>query len=524
MKELHIIYLNDRMKLQFLFLGLFIVIFVNPLHGQDGGYPTKYSSIAQQMVQTTVNGDPNANSLPSVALDNGYGSFLDNPASSALINDSYFSVGYLSNFTNNVNSFQNNAITANNNIGALSNVGLIYRFPTVTGSLVLGGGYTVNNSINRKNNVFAENTRSSITDEFKDPSSYQDIAYETFAIDYIDEDENELASIFRIENGSRTFAGVFQDFETLQQSNIGEFSFFGATEFRKNLYVGISFALISGTYTLRRNMLEQDIRNVYNHNFLFQDDNGNNGTDIEEISLSENIELEIIGASVRAGFLYKVTQFLNIGASYTFPNTLFISEYYDVSLNTLFDDGTYSQDGYYYDEGFNFEVQRPEKLNLGMALVNLNGLSISSSLEIVDHRNTEVKLTIDSDLTPDEIADLRQEEEEIKRSYKKDYNKVMNASVGAKYLLKNDMEIRATFQHKVGKSNTLNVDKNIYSFGFGIPIFENIYLDVSTQYSKWRDRSILYEYLNTESRQVISETIYENISHYKLLLGLKFKL
>ncbi len=514
---------KNRMKPKFFFLGLFFLVFVQSLYAQDGAYPIKYSSLAQQLVNTSVNGDPNANILPSVAIDNGYASFLDNPASIALINDSYFSVGYLSNFTNNLNSFQNNSITSNNHLGGLSNIGLVYSLPTVTGSLVLGGGYTINNSLNRKNNVYGENTRSSITDEFKDPSSYQDIAYNTFAVDYIDEEENNLESIFRIEDGSRSFAGIFQDFEILQQSNIGELSFFGATEFRKNLYVGISFALVSGSYTLSRRMLEQDTRNVYSGNFLFQDSDGNNGTDIDEISLNEEIELEIIGASVRAGLLYKLTQFLNIGASYTFPNKVFISEYYDVSLNTLFDDGTFSQDGYYDDEVFNFEVRRPEKINLGLALVNLNGLSISSSLEIVDYRKTELNLTIDSGLSSDEIDYLRQEQEHIVSHYKRNYNKVMNASIGGKYLLKNNVETRFGFQHKVGKTTQFRADQSIYSFGLGVPITEVIELDVTTQYLQWKDRSIAYEYLNSESGELISEFFKEKISQFNLLIGLKFK-
>ena len=56
-----------------------------------------YSSIAQQIIQTNINGDPQSSVLPSVAIDNGYGSFLENPATMALINDSYFSFGYLVN-------------------------------------------------------------------------------------------------------------------------------------------------------------------------------------------------------------------------------------------------------------------------------------------------------------------------------------------------------------------------------------------------------------------------------------------
>ena len=85
------------MKSRILLAALGMVFISTQLFAQDGANQINYSSLAQQFVQTNLNGDPNASILPSVALANGYGSFLDNPASMALINDTYFNIGYLSN-------------------------------------------------------------------------------------------------------------------------------------------------------------------------------------------------------------------------------------------------------------------------------------------------------------------------------------------------------------------------------------------------------------------------------------------
>lgn len=490
--------------------------------GQDGANQINYSSLAQQFVQTNLNGDANATILPSVAIDNGFGSFLDNPASLALINDTYFNIGYLSNHAENTNSFKNISSTIDGQLGRFSNMGLIYSAPTNQGSLVIGGGYTVNNSINRKNLLAVENSTSTITDVFKDiNSSYNSIAFETFAIDYADIEQTQLESIFRIGFEPGTFPGIFQDVEITQRSNIGELSLFGATEFRKNLFVGISLALVSGTHNYTRDFLERDLNDVYDGDFLFADENGLNGTDVDAILLRDEIESEVLGTSLRAGVLYKITSFFNVGVSYALPNTYFITENYYSFIRTTFDDESISEDD--FDGDFTYEVKRPSQLNLGAAIDNLAGFTLSGSVELIDYRNTEVTLTNDPDLTFEEISSLREEEDFITQSINADYNNVMNLKLGAKYQTNTGYELRAGFSSLPGRSNRFSADRSVYSAGLGVPLSREIYLDITTQYSKWDDRSIVYEYFDDAAGQVRSESIQESISQLNVLVGLKFR-
>ena len=89
-----------------------------------------------------------------------------------------------------------------------------------------------------KNLLSSENTNSTITDTFKDiNSSYQDIAFETYAIDYMDVEQTRLESIFRIGFEDGYFPGIYQDVEITQHSDLGELSIFGAFEFQKNLFL-----------------------------------------------------------------------------------------------------------------------------------------------------------------------------------------------------------------------------------------------------------------------------------------------
>ncbi len=510
------------MKSKFYSTLLGLVFLTIPVLAQDGANQINYSSLAQQFVQTNLNGDANATILPSVAIANGYGSFLDNPASMALINTTYFNLGYLSNQSENTNSFKDVSSTIDGQLGRFSNLGLIYSAPTNQGSLVFGGGYTINNSINRKNLLAVENNSSTITDVFKAlNSTYNSIAFETFAIDYADVEQTQLESIFRIGFDPGTFPGIYQDVEITQKSNVGELSLFGATEFQENLFIGVSLAVVSGTHSYTRDFLERDLDNVYDGDFLFADENGFNGTDVESILLRDEIESEILGTSIRAGLLYKLTSFLNVGASYALPNTYFITENYYSSIRTTFDDASISEDD--FDGDFTYEVRRPSQLNLGIAVDDIQGFSVSGSIEFIDYRDTEVSLTTDPDLSFEEISLLRDQESLIEQGINQDYKNVMNIKAGAKYQTKAGYELRTGFSSLPGKSNRFSADRSIFSGGIGVPLSENIYLDITSQYSKWDDRSIVYEYYDDVAGQVRSESIQESISQLNVLMGLKFR-
>ncbi len=510
------------MKTRFLSLvigGLFIT---QTALAQDGANQINYSTLAQQFVQSNQNGDANSTILPSVAIDNGFGSFIDNPASVALINDSYFTVGYFSNHAENTNTFNNVSSTIDGQLGRFSNIGLIYSAPTNRGSLVFGGGYTINNSVNRRNLLAAQNSNSTITDVFKQTgSSYNDIAFETYAIDYADVEQTQLESIFRIGFEEGNFPGIYQDVEVIQKSNVGELSIFAATEFQQNLFFGASIAIVSGSHNYSRNFFERDSENAYDGDFLFADENGQNGTDIHSILLTDELNSDILGTSIRLGGLYKVLSFLNVGASYAFANKYYITEDYYSRIRTTFDDNSFSEDD--FDGDFTYEIRRPSQFNLGLAIDNLSGFTFSSSMELIDYGSTELTLTTDPDLTYDEISVLREDEKFINSSISDSYNRVINWKVGAKYATKNGYELRSGIAYYPGKSVVYDADRSVISGGVGVPLTPDIYLDVTTQYSKWSDRSIVYEYFDNAAGQVRSESITEDISQLNVLIGLKFR-
>lgn len=487
---------------------------------QDGQNSLLYSSMAQQFIGSNINGDANANILPSVATQNGFGSYLDNPASMGLINMSYFNTGLLRNYAEQSNSYLGTGSTFDNSNTKFGNIGLVYAVPTNQGSLVVGGGYTLNNQIIRTNTLGVYNTGSTITDAFKSGSSdYNELAYGAYAIDYIDEEQTILESIFRIGFAPGDFLGIRQDAEINQRGTVGEYSIFLATEIHKNLFIGASLGLTYGNYTYERNFREWDQDNVYDGNFI-PGDNGD--TDVYDILVEDKITSEIVGANFNMGVVYKIHPKLNIGASVKIPSKLIITEEFDSSISTSLDNDS----RIYQDElfgNFSYSIRNPGQYNIGVAIENVAGFTVSVSSEFIDYRNTSIDLTRDSELAFEDVVSLREQEAVFDSLISANYKLVNNLKAGLKYRSKTGFELRGGVGYLPAKSSAYNSEKIVLSGGLGIPLSREVYLDLSTQYTGWNDRSILYEYTDSQTGQERFESIDETISQINIMVGIKYR-
>lgn len=223
-------------RLILLLSGIFLSVSVA---AQDGESPISYKSLALQMSTLNSNGDALSSVTTSVSSFNGYGSFIDNPASMALAGGSFYSLGWL-----NQNNTQSNGYIGSSNETEFSNttfgnLGLVYKVPTDRGSFVLGGGYNVISKDVDDTFINATNQDNSITDLFKQAGSdYNGIAFEAFAIDYRNDTSNEIESIFRVDDRPAGFLGIDQFAEIKNTRDIGEFSVFASTEFQKTFLQG----------------------------------------------------------------------------------------------------------------------------------------------------------------------------------------------------------------------------------------------------------------------------------------------
>ena len=510
-------------RLQFILSTVMLLITASSTMAQDGYDPMSYSSLSQVFSSQQYLGSANSAILPSVAMENGYASFIDNPAAMSLIKGSYVNIGYMSNRSEFNQSFRGNELLLDSKADYINNIGVVYKIPTRVGSLVLGGGIHTNSVYNRSLGSSAFNNQSTITDIFKGESSdYRNIAFETYAIDYADQAQTQLESIFRIgfDDG---FPGTYQQSEITQDGRSREFAFFMGTEFKKNLHIGFSLGINEAFHNMSRNILEEDLDNVYDGDFIEQDENGENGTDIYSIQLSDELRSDVLGFEARIGAVYQLGQYLNLGASWSLPSIMEITEEYNSTITTSFDNSL----GPFFDsfEGeFTYAITRPSKYSLGMAVNQLKGFDLSIGVDFISYNKTDIDLTYDQSLDFDEVAFLRDQEAVIEQSISQRYQSVMNTRIGAQYRFKNGAELRAGTSILPSKSVQIDETRTLYSGGIGIPLSRDFFLDITTQYIQWNDRSVLYEYQDMGSTIPIQESISESNQLINVLIGIKIKI
>jgi len=510
-------------RLQFILATFMLLITASFAMAQDGYDPMSYSSLSQVFSSQQYLGSANSAILPSLAMENGYASFIDNPAAMSLIKGSYVNIGYMSNRSEFNQSFRGNELLLDSKADYINNIGVVYKIPTRVGSLVLGGGIHTNSVYNRSLGSSAFNNQSTITDIFKGESSdYRNIAFETYAIDYADQAQTQLESIFRIgfDDG---FPGTYQQSELTQDGRSREFAFFMGTEFKKNLHIGFSLGINEAFHNMSRNIVEEDLNNVYDGDFIEQDENGENGTDIYSIQLSDELRSDVLGFEARIGAVYKLGQYLNLGASWSLPSIMEITEEYNSTITTSFDNSI----GPFFDsfEGeFTYAITRPSKYSLGMAVNQLKGFDLSIGVDFISYNKTDIDLTYDQSLDFDEVAFLRDQEAVIEQSINQRYQSVMNTRIGAQYRFKNGTELRAGTSILPSKSVQIDETRKLYSGGIGIPLSRDFFLDITTQYIQWNDRSVLYEYQDMGSTIPIQESISESNQLINVLIGIKIKI
>jgi|TARA_R110001599_G_scaffold8254_2_gene39945 hypothetical protein len=505
------------------FIGISVSVH---LHAQDGESPISYQSLAIQMSTINTNGDAQSAVIPSVSSFNGFGSFLDNPAAMALSDKSFYSIGWLNQSNNKEDIYLGNSTNNEYSNTEFANLGLVYKVPTEKGSFVIGGGYNIISVVNDESFIDGFNNSSSITDAFADQGSgYEDIAFNAFATDFRNETSNEIVSILRVDDRPSGFGGISQFADISNTKNTSDISVFTATEFRKNLLVGVSLGFLTGSINYDRSFQELDETNLYSDGAI-PASGSNPSTDIHSIELTERLDTEYYGFIARAGFIYEVNPSLNIGASLALPSKLFVTENYFSAIETEFDDGTFTEDSDDFPTSlsseFKYAVTKPAEFKVGATLKDIGNLSISASAEYISYSSTKIDFTIDTGgMEPSEVAILKDDEEAINSIISDTYNDVVNLKIGASYLFSNQAKLFGGYEFHPEKENVFTFEEVVYSAGLSFPLSNNIDLNLSGQYSNRDDRSILYEFFN-DSGQVTKSEILKSIERINFHAGLKF--
>lgn len=403
----------------------------------------------------------------------GYGSYIQNPANIALIDQSQFSFGLSTRDVRESSTYLGNTTSFNDNQTAIGNVGYLYRFPTSRGSLVVGGGYTELADFNRASSINAFNESHSIVDFFlRDPGDqYFTTAFNSFAIEF----DEEFEEYFNVLRADGTFRGMNQYAELTERGQLGEYSFVLGTEFQPNFYVGASIGVIVGDYRYRRDFVEEDLLGRY----------VDAPFDVSMLLTEDRINASIRGANVRIGALYEPVDGLRLGGSFTSRTVYDIDEIYSTFIRT--DYYSLDQDGFnrYEDtfEGeFSYRLTRPSVATFGVGFGLVPRLDLELSAERINYSRIEFN-----------GLGLTQDRDE-NRAIRDDFNDVVNLRAGASFNVTPQFTPRVGYAWHPSPRKAFDGDIGFLSAGATLLLNEGINLDFGFQYAMYNDVLDIYQF------------------------------
>ncbi|MBO6587093.1 MAG: hypothetical protein JJ953_13370 [Gracilimonas sp.] len=486
------------------------------VYAQDQLKPTSFQNLALQFTGSDITASSSP-VMPSVANAYGHGSYMDNPASMALMPNSEFSLSFYQQNASTESYYLGNSVDSEAAINRLGNIGLTYSLPTLEGSMVIGVGYSRVISENRSFGFSGRNSDNTITDSFLDEGNeFHDLAFDTYAIDWGDVDRTYLESIFRIGFEPGTFPGINQDGKISSETLSGEYSAFFATEFRRNLFIGISAGYMLGDFNYERSFLEIDSRNDYDGDFI-------EGSDIDNILVRNQLDSEFSGWIFRGGAVYKFNGGINAGISYVLPSTFDISELFYYSIQTSLDDNSEPFFSEIEPSGsFRYRIKKPGILRVGVDYEIKKWIRLAASAEYIDYSKVSFDFVSDRDARLTDIEFWRNEQQRQNNFAENNNKAVLNVKVGAELSINENMKGSLGYSYLPGKSELEYSDAHEFSGVFSVGLLNNLQLNVRGSYLLKENQTTLYNFIDFDNEAQTSKFT-ADVQRFRVMAGLKLQ-
>ncbi|HVO74919.1 MAG TPA: hypothetical protein VMT35_12910, partial [Ignavibacteriaceae bacterium] len=309
-------------------------------------------------------------SARALGMGNSYISLSDdasaaffNPAGFGLLKRLEFSGGF--NYVNygNKADFFNTSTDYSNSSTQFSRISFAFPFPTMRGSLVFGIAYHKNKDLTGALKFSAINPTSSY------------ISYNT---QFNDNNLYDLYLSYPTSTGdATTINGELSQYgDILSSGDINNWTFSGAVEIYKNLFVGLNLNIITGNYENTYNYNEEDVNNLYQG----QTDPGETDpnkivSDFQLLHIDKHLNWDISGWDAKIGLLYQANPMLRIGTTIQFPKIFSVKENYSDNFSADFATGPISLTP--YSDEVEYDIVTPYEFGFGLA-ANVKGLIFSA--------------------------------------------------------------------------------------------------------------------------------------------------
>lgn len=375
-----------------------------------------------------------------------------NPAGFGLLKRMEFSGGLDYTNSGNNTTFMNQATDYSNSSTSLNNLSFAFPFPTMRGSLVFGLAYHETKDFTGalKFDGFNNGNNSLIQDLLSIPS---DIPYQLY-----------LAGP---ENQTFVHGDLNQSGSILYSGALKNWTFSGAIEAYKNLFLGLNLNLITGDYNADNQYYEDDTRNIYG----LVDPTDSIHTDFQTFNLNRVLNWDLSGWNAKFGMLYQFNQLARIGITVQFPKSYDIKEKFTVNGYSLFSNDQVDLNSADFSDKVEYNITTPFEFGVGFS-TNFIGLILSAQGTLIDY--SETKFADISGLGDATVND-------INRSIKDQLAAVLNYNVGAEYTIPMvGLRLRAGYlvQPSPYKGDPSKYDHKYITAGIGFLADETIGIDL----------------------------------------------
>jgi Outer membrane protein transport protein (OMPP1/FadL/TodX) len=392
--------------------------------------------------------------------DDGSASFF-NPAGFGLLKRLEFTGGLsYAGFNNNVNFFNNNTSYSNSNT-KLNQLTFAFPFPTLQGSLVFALSYHTTKDLTGavKFDGFNNGNNSLIQDFLN-----TDIPYDLYLTD--------------LNNNTPISGNLNQSGSILNSGSINNWTFSGAIEVYKNLFIGANLNIISGNFTSNNDYYEDDTKNIYQGR---TDPTDSTTIDFRTFHLNRILDWDISGWNAKFGFLYQLENNARFGLTVQFPKTYDIKEKFTVNGSSEFGSGfTYDLNSDKYSDNVEYEITTPFELGAGFS-VNYVGLIFSAQATIIDYSQTDLK-------NVDGLSE--QYAQNLNKDIKDQLKSVFNYNLGVEYNVPGlGLRLRGGYfvQPSPYQGDPSEFNRKYLTAGIGFLTNETVGLDFAYAYGWWKD-------------------------------------
>ena len=277
-----------------------------------------------------------------------------------------------------------------------------------------------------------------------------------------------------------------QDYSLNRTGFSGLYNFSASLDVNNKLYLGVSYDRSSLSTVTSIKLNESGFAAA---------------SEVKNLTYESSVNTYGTGNGFSIGGIYKVTDFIRLGATYHSPTWYSMSEeyYYNISIvNSSFANENERTEIFYSD----YEIKTPSKVDAGIAFVfGKNGL-ISADYQFIDY----------SSMTLEPDNDFRYENEEIKNTMTSTHN----IRVGTEWKV-SFISFRAGYSYSQTpyKNNEWQSDTHSYSFGTGLN-FKIWNLDLAYQQA-----SRNYQYNIYDTNLVESATVNRTEGNFVATLRIK---